>query len=215
MAFELLSDTDIRNVLKKGGERLREIHIARIQQQKQVDGSAYPHLKDATIKAKRRLGDILTTNVNADKRMIRTGDFMNNAFRFEVRNKVLMFTISKAEHNWEAIAMKRIRKKQEHVRVNFDGNFKAYEKSSGRDTFEASLAKYNKFSYRDLALWHLKGNFDIGKRSKYNPGINFFGLSEPELKLVVTYIKNEAAPLANAKLKREIRNAVNNANQKS
>ena len=71
----------------------------RMTQQKGVDGATYAPLKPATIKQKEKIA-----SGNASKRMIRTRDFLNNAFRSEASNNNVRVFIGDEPHGRAGIA---------------------------------------------------------------------------------------------------------------
>lgn len=179
--FRVLSDTDIKGALMTAGKLVQKLHQDRMLAQKEVGGSPYPALKSSTVQQKSgtlafytdKNGNVHSfipkknkvaggVQANANKRMIATNDFKNNAFLYSVTNNVLTFMISGLPHKFNKT------------------NRAAWSAKKGKKT-----ADYKPYSYDTLARWQLRGKFQTtsGKasRNSNNAGADFFGVTPTEL----------------------------------
>jgi len=184
MAYSLLTNSQLNEILKSVGEKLKLLHQKRIREQKEVFGSSFPTLKQKTIERKRKKGGGISAN--AEKRLIETGDFMRHAFVYDVKGNVLTFGISNQPHKfvktWEA---------------------RQRELKRGAKKF----TQHKTFSYRDLAGWQLslsspysKGNFPKKGISQHNQGANFFGINQMESNELMKYLQVKASNYAKENL---------------
>jgi len=186
--FEIITKENIKNVFNKLGRDLKQLHQERMYNQIGVDGSGYPALKPATIAQKRKMGGGI--EANAEKRMIRTGDFQKQAYKWEVKDDSFQFFVSEKPHK-----MLKTKAKQQARLTN---------KKKGLNV-SAKPPKMSKVTYRDIALYNLK---------HFNTGAGFFGLNDNEVKQYVGGAFNKLRVIAEKNIKTELKNILQNAKNK-
>jgi hypothetical protein len=191
--FEILTKENFKNVFEKLGRQLKQLHSERMYNQQGINGSRYPALKPATIEQKRKMGG--GVEANAEKRMIRTGDFQKQAYEYEIKDNTFRFFISDKPH-------KRLKTKaKRQARVT--------NKKKGRNV-SPEPPKMSNVTYRDIALYNLNGNFDLGHRSIYNPGANFFGLNDNEVNKYIDGAFKSIRTIAEKNIKTELQKIIAN-----
>ena len=192
MAYSLLTNSQLNEILKSVGEKLKLLHQKRIREQKEVFGSSFPTLKQKTIERKRKKGGGISAN--AEKRLIETGDFMRHAFVYDVKGNVLTFGISNQPHKfvktWEA---------------------RQRELKRGAKKF----TQHKPFSYRDLAGWQLskkslyaKGSFPKKGISPNNAGADFFGMNKFESDELFKYMQSKAVRYTQDNIKNALKEMI-------
>lgn len=172
MGFNLLPAGDLKKILEEIGKKIVSLHKERIQRQVQVDGSAMPPLRPRTIEMKEKKGG--RSKKNATKRMIDTGDFMQNAFKYNATPEGLEIYISKDPH---------LKKAQSDFHNAIEN------KKSRKPTL-----KNNNISYRMIAMSQESTKY--GKnRNEHNPGANFFGLHEGDIIKYRDMFMDKAIPI--------------------
>jgi len=193
LAYNLLNDTQIRDILKSVGEKLVLLHKKRIREQKEVNGSGFPKLKPKTIERKKNKGGGISAN--AEKRMVETGDFMRHAYTFNVNKNKLTFGISDEPHQFTKTWEKRLRQlKSKKVK---------------------QYAQHKPFSYRDLAGWQLskkslyaKGSFPKKGISPNNAGADFFGINKFESDELFKYMQSKAVRYTQDNIKNALKEMI-------
>jgi hypothetical protein len=194
--FELLPKSEAKRILEGVGKDIVTIHKRRLQNQVEVDGSPMPSLSPHTEERKIKKGG--RSKVNASKRMVDTGDFMQNAFQYKVDadGTGLEVYISNDKHEWKK--QSEVAKKEREKAIEDAGGFNKWAKSGG----SGKSAIYTGLSYKTIAKQQLRGEFgnDSWRHAK-NPGAKFFGLNEVEKQQINNKIKNEVTPIVKKNLK--------------
>lgn len=198
MGFEVLSESQKKEILTDLKDRWILLHRKRIRDQKEVEGGSFPYLRLKTIIKKQGMGS--SVSHNAFNRMIRTGDFMKNAFEGKVTSNSLTFFISPKVYSLKKIAAKR----------------KSYEtrKAKGvkvRKPKASYTGKNGMVTYQDIAMYNLRGKFQTAWKSLNNAGADFFGLSKKEADESFKYLKRKAASNAKKNIENELNNIIANA----
>jgi len=148
---------DRKKILEEIGKKIVTLHQERIQRQIQVDRSAMPKLKPKTIKRKRKKGG--QSARNAERRMMDTGDFMQNAFQYQVHNDSLKVGISRQLHKTAKTSYRTLALEQENSA--FGRSSMRADHNPGANFFglnENDFLRYRKM-FHDMAIPTIKKNF--------------------------------------------------------
>jgi hypothetical protein len=188
-ANDLLPVSERKKILEDIGKQIVTLHKERIQKQIEVDGTPMPSLSPHTEERKKKKGG--RSKVNATKRMMDTGDFMQNAFEYKVDadGTGLKISISNDKHEWrKQFAMAIEKKKERQKKMGF--NKWAKSSGSGRDVVLTGL------SYKTIAMQQLRGEFGNDSwRHARNPGAKFFGLNENDINKYKKIVMDKAFPI--------------------
>lgn len=207
MGFELLKPNEIKSILSELRDRLVLLHKKRIQNQKQVDGSSFPHLRLKTIIKKQGMGSSVSNN--AFQRLVRTGDFLRHAFLGLVKDNSLEIFI-----NDQPYKAQKIQEARERALTRVKQGKRVSKKAWGK-------LQHSNFTYRDLAGWQLskrspfsKGSFPKKGISNHNEGADFFGLSKKESDESFRYLERKAAGVVRKNIESELSKIITNARNK-
>ncbi len=122
----------VQPIFAKGGKAIQTELMRLMNAQKGVDGSGYSPLAPETVAQKMKV-----SSVNADKRMIRTKDFLNHAFQFQIGMDNLRVFIADSLHSRE---LRNARKASTKAKLT--------AKLSGKGPASAQ-------TYKNIAEWQL------------------------------------------------------------
>ena len=187
--FNLISSAELKPVLVKLMNDLLQMQRDYITNQKEVNGGAFPALKRSTIAGKTGLTVFYTRNgkvfafnkpmgkslarasntamYTAGMRMMRTRDYLRNAYIGSVNDNSVSISISNSPYKSKAIWEERL-KYLERMKANPNKKYKPPKPIPN-------------YTYQNIHDWNARGEYDNGKRSSRNLGAAMFGISKPNL----------------------------------
>jgi len=188
----LPTKNEIDQILNDIGKEIIIIHKQRLMTQTEVDGGPMPSLSPVTEEIKRRKGGVSAKN--STKRMIDTGDFLNNAFRYNVKNNSLQVYISNEHHH------------EKQQRENFNNYISKITKGMTDEQKRRSTIG-NMWNFRATGITYLiiaqqqeRGEFGTNRNNK-NPGAKFFGLNVVEQRELTNKVTNQCIDIFKKNLK--------------
>jgi len=201
MKFDLLPRNESKRILEGIGKDIVTLHKQRIQNQVEVDGGPMPSLSPYTEERKRKKGG--RSKVNATKRMIDSGDFMQNAFQYKVNNdgSGLEVYISDSHHQWKQ-QLEGHKERMKELTKDL-----TWEQVRRRNMSTTPL--YEGIKYSTIARSQIRNGFGNAEwRHANNPGANFFGLNELEIKQFQNKFMAEAIPIMKENFKIQLLQAL-------
>lgn len=180
---------NVEKILDELGRRIVAEHQRMMNEQRGVDGNKYAELSPKTIKQKMKI-----SSVTADKRMIRTKDFQNNAFGYFVDGNNLSVFVRDDLHGRSIKSM--LATMQKHRT-----NPTAKSPKQLAKTRKNLLAKIEKTpTYSEIALWQ------NGPKSKFFPTAISEVNALSSVRNIIPILQQEIGLQIKAEMSKAIRN---------